>query len=61
MAYNYRKVERKILAGEEKGMTKVYGVTKAAGICNMLKLYRLISARSAISSAEVKSVIDNLI
>ncbi|MCD8179630.1 MAG: HU family DNA-binding protein [Tannerellaceae bacterium] len=49
------------MAGEEAGKTKTYGMAKATGTCDMIKLCKLVSARSAISSAEVKSVVDNLV
>ncbi len=60
MAYKFTKVKRKVLSGEDRDMIKTYGVAKANGFCDLPKLCKLISARSAMSSADVKSVLDSL-
>ncbi|MDH6358181.1 HU family DNA-binding protein [Parabacteroides sp. PF5-9] len=60
MALKFRKVERKLLAGESAGQVKTYAVAKSNGYCDLPKLCKLISARSSISSADVKAVLDSL-
>jgi len=60
MALKFRKVQRKILSGEEAGKTKTFAMAKASGYCDMTKLCKLISARASISSADVKAVLDSL-
>lgn len=60
MALKFRKVQRKVLAGEDTGKVKTYAMAKANGYCDLTKLCKLISARSAMSSADVKAVLDSL-
>ena len=60
MAVKYRTVKRKILTGEEKDKTKVFAIAKTTGVCDLQKLCKLISARSTVSSADVKAVLDGL-
>lgn len=60
MAVAFRKVKRKILAGPEKDTIKVYAQAHSLGTTTLDKLCQLISARSAISAADVKSVLDSL-
>ncbi|MCD8136134.1 MAG: hypothetical protein LUH01_09365 [Parabacteroides gordonii] len=60
MALKFRKVQRKILNGDDKGRVKTFGVAKSSGYCDMAKLCELISNRSAMSSADVKAILDSL-
>ena len=60
MALKFRVVERKVLNGEEAGLVKNYARAKASGYTDLTKLCKLISARSTLSSADVKAVIDSL-
>lgn len=60
MALKFRKVQRKIMNGDDKGQVKTFAVAKSSGYCNMEKLCELISNRSAMSSADVKAVLDSL-
>lgn len=60
MALKFRKLQRKVMTGSEAGKVKTYGVAKSSGYCDMKKLCKLISARSAMSAADVKSIIDSL-
>lgn len=48
------------MAGEDAGKVKTYGVAKSTGTCSMARLCKLVAARSAMSSADVKSVLDSL-
>lgn len=60
MAVKYRKVQRKVLSGAEKDKQKTYAMAKTSGYCDLEKLCKLISARSTVSSADVKAVLDGL-
>ncbi|WP_075558349.1 HU family DNA-binding protein [Parabacteroides timonensis] len=60
MALKFRKVQRKVLSGDDKGKTKTYAVAKSSNYCDMEKLCELISSRSAMSSADVKAILDSL-
>lgn len=60
MALKFRKVQRKVMVGEEKDQVKTYAVAKSSGYCDMEKLCELISNRSAMSSADVKAVLDSM-
>lgn len=60
MALKFRKVQHKVLSGEDKGKTKTYARAKSSGQCDMTKLCKLVSARSSMSSADVKAVLDSL-
>ncbi|MDH6304360.1 hypothetical protein M2459_001093 [Parabacteroides sp. PF5-5] len=56
MSLKFRKVQYKVLSGADAGKMKTYARAKSAGRCDMQKLCKLISARSAMSSADVKLV-----
>lgn len=60
MALKFRKVQRKILNGADKDQVKTFAVAKSSGYCDMAKLCELISSRSAMSSADVKAILDSL-
>lgn len=60
MALKFRKVQRKVMAGEDLGKTKTYAMAKSNGYCDLTKLCKMISARSAMSSADVKAILDSL-
>ena len=60
MALKFRKVQRRILNGAEKDQVKTFAVAKSSGYCDMVKLCELISNRSAMSSADVKAILDSL-
>ncbi|MDH6304501.1 putative histone-like DNA-binding protein [Parabacteroides sp. PF5-5] len=60
MSLKFRKVQRKVLSGVDAGKTKTYASAKANGYCDLKKLCKLISARSAMSSADVKAILDSL-
>lgn len=60
MALKFKKVQRKIMFGADKDKVKTYAMAKASGYCDMAKLCELISNRSAMSSADVKAVLDSL-
>lgn len=60
MSLKYRTVKRKVLAGTEEGQKKTYAIAKASYHCDMQKLCRLVASRSAMSSADVKSILDSL-
>lgn len=60
MALKFKKVARKVLAGDEKGSTKYYAVAKSSGLSGVEKICKLISARSTVSSADVKAVFDSI-
>jgi predicted histone-like DNA-binding protein len=60
MALKIRKVKRKVLAGSYQGTVKTYGIAKSGSYCDLQKLCKLISARSAMSSADVKAILDSL-
>lgn len=60
MALTFKKVKRKILNGPEEGQEKYYAVAKASGIASLDHMCMLIGARSTVSSADVKGVLDSL-
>ncbi|MDR1879511.1 MAG: hypothetical protein LBQ78_01085 [Tannerellaceae bacterium] len=60
MAIKIKKVQREIRFGDEAGKVKTYGVVKSSGYCDMEKLCELVSARSSISSADIKATLDSL-
>lgn len=60
MSLKFRKVQRKVLSGVNKDQVRTYAMAKASGYCDMEKLCELISNRSAMSSADVKAVLDSL-
>ncbi|GHU58295.1 DNA-binding protein [Bacteroidia bacterium] len=60
MALKFRTVQREVLLGDDAGKIKTYAVAKANGYCDIDKLCELVSARSTVSSADVKAVIDSM-
>ncbi|MDH6306118.1 putative histone-like DNA-binding protein [Parabacteroides sp. PF5-5] len=60
MALKFRTVERKINIGGDAGKVKTFAVAKSGGYCDMEKLCDLVSARCAMSSADVKAILDSL-
>lgn len=60
MSLKFKKVQRKIMFGADKDKVKTYAMAKASGYCDMAKLCELISNRSAMSSADVKAILDSL-
>lgn len=53
-------MKRRILAGDEANQVKTYGVAKASYYCSMEKLCELVASRTAMSSGDVKSILDSL-
>jgi predicted histone-like DNA-binding protein len=60
MSLKFRKVARKVIGGDDMGEIKYYAVAKSAGVSGVDKICKLISARSTVSSADVKAVFDSL-
>jgi len=60
MALKYRKVQTKVLVGDNAGQIRTHAIAKAGGYCDLKKLCKLISARCAMSSADVKAILDSL-
>jgi predicted histone-like DNA-binding protein len=60
MALKFKKVARKVLNGDEKGTIRYYAMAKSVGVSGLDKICKLISARSTVSSADVKAVFDSL-
>ncbi|MCD8268971.1 MAG: HU family DNA-binding protein [Parabacteroides sp.] len=60
MALKFRKVQRRVLSGDDKDKVKTYAVAKSSNYCDMEKLCELISSCSAMSSADVKAILDSL-
>jgi len=60
MAQGFKLVLRPSKPGEKDSEKKFYAVSKTNGISSMKTLCKLISARSTVSSADVKAVLDNL-
>lgn len=60
MALKFRKIQREVKIGTDAGKVKTYAIAKANGYCDMEKLCKLISARCAMSSADVKAILDSL-
>ena len=48
MALKFRKVQRRVLSGDDKDKVKTYAVAKSSSYCDMEKLCELISSRSAM-------------
>jgi len=61
MSVKFRLVKRKVLLGEDAGTQKMYAYAKKAGTTDVAKLGKLVGARSSLSEADIKSVIDSLI
>ena len=60
MAQGFKLVLRPSKPGEKDSEKKFYAVSKTNGTSSMKTLCKLISARSTVSSADVKAVFDNL-
>ena len=60
MAQGFKSVLRPSKPGEKDSEKKFYAVSKTNGTSSMKTLCKLISARSTVSSADVKAVLDNL-
>ena len=60
MTLKFRKVQRKVLSGDDKDKVKTYAMARSSNYCDMDKLCELISSRSAMSSADVKAILDSL-
>lgn len=60
MAQGYVLVLRPSEPGNKDSEKKYYAVSKSTGTVDLKYLGKLIAARSSISSADVKSVLDNL-
>ena len=61
MAQGYKLVEKKNLGKDSAEQpTKVYAIPKYNGYTDMDTLCKMIGARSTVSSADVKAVLDNL-
>ena len=60
MAQGFKLVLRPSKPGEKDSEKKFYAVSKTNGTSSMKTLCKLISARSTVSSADVKAVLDNL-
>ncbi len=60
MAQGYVLVLRPSKPGDQGSEKKYFAQSKSTGVVNMDYLSKLIAARSSLSSADVKAVIDNL-
>lgn len=60
MVHNYRLVQRFTKPGDKTSEKKWYAIAKSTGMASMDELCLLIAARSTVSSADVKAVLDNL-
>lgn len=60
MAQGYKLVLRPSEPGNKDSVKKYYAISKSTGLTDMKRLCKLISARSTVSSADVKAVLDNL-
>lgn len=60
MSLKFRTVEREVKIGQDAGKKKTYAMAKTNGYCNLEKLCDLVSARCAMSSADVKAILDSL-
>lgn len=60
MAQGYILVLRPSEPGNKDSEKKYYAMSKSTGVSDMKRLCKLISARSTVSSADVKAVLDNL-
>lgn len=61
MALSFRKIKRKVMSGKEKDSVKYYALAVSRGESRLPRLCNLISERSSVSSADVKSVVDSLV
>lgn len=60
MAQGYKLVLRPSEPGKKDSKKLYYAVSKSTGYTDMRRLCKLIAARSTVSSADVKAVLDNL-
>lgn len=60
MAIEVKKIERRILAGVEKGRVKTYGRIKAGKRCDLRRLCKRISASCSLSSSDVMAAVEAL-
>jgi len=60
MSLSFRKVKRRVLNGPNKGEDMYYAMARSNGVTDLDSLCELISARSTVSSADVKGVLDSL-
>lgn len=60
MSQGYRLVKRSSNPSQKEAGKKFYAVAKSNGVTGLNSLCELISARSSISSADVKAVIDSM-
>ncbi|MCC8152880.1 MAG: HU family DNA-binding protein [Tannerellaceae bacterium] len=59
MAISYRTVTRKVMAGEEKGMTKVYGVPVRSKFITFRMLCKRIMIQSSATRGDVSLILQN--
>lgn len=59
MSQGYKLVKRRSKPGDKQSAKKYYAVTKSNGVSDLTYLCKLISARSTVSSADVKAVLDS--
>ncbi len=60
MVHNFKLVQRSTKPGDTDAPKKWYATAKSTGTADMAELCMLIAARSTVSSADVKAVLDNL-
>lgn len=60
MVHNYKLVQRFSKPGDPTSQKKWYAMAQSTGSAGMTELCMLIAARSTVSSADVKAVLDNL-
>lgn len=60
MSQGYKLVQRLSKPGDASSVRKYYAQAKSNGVTDLNTLCHYISARSSISSADVKAVLDNL-
>lgn len=60
MAQGYKLVLRPSEPGKKDSPKLYYAVSKSTGFTDLRRLCKLIAARSTVSSADVKAVLDNL-
>lgn len=60
MAQGYKLVLRPSEPGNKESKKLYYAMSKSTGFTDMRRLCKLIAARSTVSSADVKAVLDNL-
>jgi len=60
MSQKYKLVKRYSKPGDKTSEQKYYAMAVSSGVSDINHLARLIEARSTVSSADVKAVLDNL-